>query len=205
MTNPKQTLTIVVADRSGSMQSVAADMEGGLVTFLRDRAQESPNNRVTLYQFNVVVQCVYQNAFASTAPRFELVATGGTALLDGIGIAVTNEGRRLAKLPERDRPGKVNVLIMTDGFENSSVMWQRSEIRELIERQKTQYGWTFTFMGADQDAITAGADMNISSDTSLSYASVNTRAAWENTSTMISRGNVTGVYAYSGEERDQVK
>lgn len=205
MTNPNSRLLVIVADRSTSMAKICAEMQDGLNRFVADRAAESLDTRVTLYQFNGSVELSYRNQPANEVPAYELVPNGSTALLDAIGTAVSSEGARLARLPEEERPGKVIVLVVTDGEENASRHFQRSGVREMIERQETVYGWTFIFMGADQDAVTAGADVNIPSQTSYSFASANTAQAWTNTSGMVARGTVSGTYAYTGNERDEVK
>lgn len=211
MTNPLHRLLIVIADESTSMQSIRQEMQDGLNRFVADRKSDlapdggSLSTRVTLYGFNETVKRVYQNRLVTDIPGYELVPNGNTALLDAIGTAVDEEGARLARLPEGVRPGKVIVLVVTDGFENSSRRYVRSKIREMVKRQEEEYGWTFIFMGADQDAITAGADMNISADVSYSFASTNTAQAWTNTSGMVARGTASGTYAYTGQERDEVK
>jgi hypothetical protein len=55
-------------------------------------------------------------------------------------------------MAEHDRPGKVIFVIQTDGQENSSKIYSEQKIREMIKHQGDVYGWTFTFLGADQDA-----------------------------------------------------
>ena len=84
-----------------------------------------------------------------------------TALLDAVGRAINETGERLAKLDEKDRPGLVVFVVMTDGLENSSSEFTKPQIKEMIERQQRQYQWHFTFLGANQDAFAEAAAMGI--------------------------------------------
>ena len=42
------------------------------------------------------------------------------------------------------------MTIITDGYENASRTWSGSQIKSLVEELR-QMGWTFTYIGADQD------------------------------------------------------
>ncbi|MFW0874199.1 hypothetical protein [Rhodococcoides corynebacterioides] len=97
----------------------------------------------------------------------ELLPRGMTALYDAVGTFVTEVGAALAALQEERRPGSVTVLVMTDGYENSSREWSRRSVRALIEQQETQYGWDFVFLGANMDAVETGAQMGFTRDKSL--------------------------------------
>ena len=47
-------------------------------------------------------------------------------------------------------------MVFTDGLENASRTWTRDQVFTLIEQKKAQ-GWTFVFMGANQDAYAEGS------------------------------------------------
>ena len=72
-------------------------------------------------------------------------------------------------MPEDSRPGTVILGIMTDGLENSSREWTRPAIKALIEEQERTYNWTFSYMGANQDAIEVGRGIGIAADQALTY------------------------------------
>ena len=110
-------------------------------------------------------------------PSLTLVPRGSTAMLDAIGRAVNATGARLAALPEDQRPGAVIVGIMTDGLENASREFSYPSIKALIEQQEQTYGWTFMYMGANQDAIEVGASLGVARDRSLTYAGPKVAAA----------------------------
>lgn len=84
-----------------------------------------------------------------------------TALLDAIGRTISDLGKQLAALPEKDRPGQVIVAIFTDGLENASTDYDLKKIAKMIQHQQDVYKWTFLFLGANQDAIASAARMGI--------------------------------------------
>jgi len=47
----------------------------------------------------------------------------------------------------------VLFVITTDGMENASCEFDYGMIKSMIERQKSQYGWEFIFLGANIDAV----------------------------------------------------
>ncbi len=110
-----------------------------------------------------------------------------TALLDAVGRAINETGERLANMPERDRPGLVVFVIVTDGQENSSHEFSRPQIKEMIEHQQTQYQWQFTFLGANQDAFAEAASIGISKAAAANYAAAAPQAAFAGASASLKR------------------
>lgn len=174
-----QTLTHVyfLLDRSGSMQSIKTDTEGGFAAFIDEQRAAEGSCRVTLAQFDQYYDEVYADLDVAAVGPLQLQPRGSTALLDAIGRLVTDAGARLAALPDAERPGTVIVAVMTDGYENASKEWTHAAIKSLVEQQTTQYGWQFMYMGADQDAIEVGASLGVSADHSLTYGRGRSREA----------------------------
>jgi len=83
---------------------------------------------------------------------------GMTALLDAIGSTIKNW------------TGSANptVIILTDGFENASKTYSKAHIKDLIE-QKTKEGWTFVYLGANQDAFTEAGNMGIAPQCTMNF------------------------------------
>jgi hypothetical protein len=71
---------------------------------------------------------------------------------------------------EADRPDRVLFVIVTDGEENASKEFTTKQVKELIDRQSNEYNWTFTYLGANQNAWAVGAAIGISKDAVLNYA-----------------------------------
>ena len=99
-------ITLVV-DRSGSMEQVREDAEGGVNSFIAQQAKEPGEALLTLVQFDTEYEFLHKGVPISQVPKYELVPRGMTALLDAVGRAMNETGERLAKMDEADRPGLV--------------------------------------------------------------------------------------------------
>lgn len=154
----------MVIDRSGSMQSIQSDAEGGINSFIEQQKKEPGEVNVTLVQFDTDYEFVHSGVPIRQVPVFKLVPRGSTALLDAVGRAINETGARLAGVDESQRPGLVVFVIVTDGEENSSREFTREQIRTMVEHQQSAYKWQFTFLAANQDAFAAGGSMGIAQD-----------------------------------------
>ncbi|MET9222416.1 vWA domain-containing protein [Streptomyces sp. NPDC003300] len=202
MTNADRRHIAIVLDRSGSMQKVKTDTEGGLAAFLEAQADAPGETTVSLYQFDDQYEAVYENKTLTDVPAYRLVPRGATALFDAVGRTVNAVGEQLVAQPEADRPGEVVVVILTDGQENASREFTGQSVKASVTRQQDNYGWKFVFLGADQDAFEAGGSLGIDRDSTLSYVSSNTRASMTAAGRMVSRGTASGLYAFTDAERD---
>jgi hypothetical protein len=177
MTDPTYTDITMVLDRSGSMQSIKDDTIGGFDAFISEQRRVPGRCTVSMVQFDNVYEEVYTGRDLADVPSLTLVPRGSTAMLDAIGRAVNATGARLAAMPENARPGTVIVGIMTDGLENASREFTYAMVKAMIEQQEHVYGWTFMYMGANQDAIEVGASLGVARDRSLTYAGPKVAAA----------------------------
>lgn len=162
----------IVLDRSGSMESIRNDVIGGLNSFIDSQRTNDVPTRLTLNQFDDVFETVYEGRDVLSIPKFSrenFVPRGSTALHDAMGKSIFQTGERLAKLPEYLRPNRVMMVIVTDGQENSSQYFTRDRVREMIDHQQSKYSWVFMYIGANQDAITEGANYCISSNNALKF------------------------------------
>lgn len=170
MTDSNRTLIAVLLDRSGSMQTIKADTEGGLAAYLEQQREVPKTIEVTLAQFDTSYELVYANRPLAEVPPPNLVPRGGTALYDALGKLVTDVGAELAARPEHERPGTVIVVVLTDGHENSSREWTNEAVRSLIKQQEERYDWTFLFLGANMDAVAIGTNLGIAPGQAITYA-----------------------------------
>jgi len=173
MTNPHLTHLYFLLDRSGSMNSIVEDTVGGFDAFIAEQrrfTEEAPGEcRVTLAQFDDAYEEVYADRPIADVPSLVLQPRGTTALLDSVARIVLDAGKRLAALPEDQRPGTVIVGIMTDGLENASREWSHPQVKQLIETQTRDYQWQFLYLGADQDAVEVGMSIGVSAGHSVTY------------------------------------
>ena len=88
-----------------------------------------------------------------------LIPRGSTALYDAVGQSVVHFGELLEAMDEDARPGTVQVIVVTDGEENSSKEFSAAEVKRLVTQQTETYSWGFVFLGANQDAVLTGATL----------------------------------------------
>jgi hypothetical protein len=168
MTDPNYSALLLIVDRSGSMHAIRDDMVGGLESLLAEQATQP--GRLTVDVFTFDDQIDHTHTFAEPASvKIALDPRGNTALYDAIGVAVNDFGGRLAALPEASRPSAVQVVIVTDGEENSSRAYSLTQVRELITRQTEAYDWAFVYLGANQDAVLTAVELGIAADAAMTY------------------------------------
>jgi hypothetical protein len=201
MTDPNLTYLYFLLDRSGSMESIKSDTQGGFDAFIGEQRSTPGECRVTLAQFDDDYEEVYRDVPVADVPPLQLHPRGTTALLDSIGRLIGDAGARLAALPEEDRPGTVIVGIMTDGQENASREMTHARVKALIEQQTNEYNWRFLYMGADQDAIEVGASIGVAAANSMTYGRGRVAAMMRMTSGNISR---TRAAAARGADRAEL-
>jgi hypothetical protein len=158
------TAILMILDRSGSMTPLADDTVGGFNNFITQQKAEPGDAVVTLVLFNHEYEAVYNAVPIAKVEPMTVKSYnpgGNTALLDAIGRGVHDLGSKLAAMDEKDRPGKVIVVIMTDGQENASKECKREQIKKLIEEQTSRYSWSFLFLGANIDAFAEAGGLGV--------------------------------------------
>lgn len=149
-----------VIDRSGSMVTCEHDTTRGFNAFVSDQPQDT---LVTTFLFNSHIKELYRFKRISDVVPLDSVTyrpRGCTALLDAIGSAIGVASNCTADT--------ITVVIITDGEENSSTIYSRKQVRDLIEEKKG-LGWKFVFMGANQDAICVAGDLGIDRGGALTF------------------------------------
>jgi len=158
-TGPYQCIDrVFILDRSGSMETCRDDTIGGFNAFLNE--QKIIGGTLTLVQFDHEYLASYTNKpIQEVEPlsRETFVPRGSTALLDAIGKTIKNVS---SSAP--------TVVILTDGQENSSRDYTKAHIKDLIE-QKTKDGWTFVYLGANQDAFAEAGQIGIAPAATMNY------------------------------------
>ncbi|WP_061962558.1 VWA domain-containing protein [Demequina flava] len=179
MTDPNYTALLLVIDRSGSMTTIRDDMLGGLTRLVEAQAAEPGRLTIDVVQFDDQIEHTY-HLCPPELVSLELEPRGMTALWDAVGRGMADFGAELAALPEDERPGSVQVVIITDGMENSSREFTGEGLSTAIARQQADYSWNFTFLGANQDAIATARGMGIAAEHALTYAPVDGAVAAAN-------------------------
>lgn len=165
-----ETLVHVILDKSGSMASVLDSTINGFNEYLTTLKKSKDNIRfsLTLFDTQSIDTPYIDVAVKNVKPLNKETYIPGamTPLYD----AVVDSVEELYKTVQ-DKKMAVVVVIMTDGEENSSKKHDEKCLRELIEKLQGKGNWTFTYMGANQDAWANAARYGISSGNVMAWAS----------------------------------
>jgi len=166
---------IFIVDRSGSMESIRMDMIGGFNSFIKEQRKVPTECKVSFFQFDTqppIPEKVYEmlniNEVKDLTPQ-TFVPRGGTPLLDAVASVIRSVGERLSNTAEDEKPEKVLVVCITDGEENSSHEWNSEQVAQMIEHQEKNYKWEFVYLGANQNAWSAGMSYGFKSSSTLGY------------------------------------
>ena len=170
---------LLVLDRSGSMSSCWKSTISGLneqLGTIRHLEEKYPEQRyfVSLVVFDTEIETVLENEPISKIEDFdgtEFPPRGGTALHDAIGVGISNLKVQLSKkVKDSDSLSTSLVVIMTDGDENSSREHSSDSIKKIISELEETGSWTFSYMGANQDAVLTASRFGISKGNAINYA-----------------------------------
>ena len=147
-----------VLDETGSMSGVLHATINGFNEYVNQlrRNHATRGALLTLTKFNSIrTEVVCAAALLSDAPRLNADTyrpDGMTPLYDAVARAINEAEHVLSQ--HLDGRHDVLFVIQTDGQENDSRVYTWKSIKALIERKRTE-GWTFVFLGANQDAWNA--------------------------------------------------
>lgn len=100
-------------------------------------------------------------------------------------------------------------VITTDGMDNASQHYSSDVVKEMIERQKSKYGWELLFLGANIDAVETARGFGIAEERAVTYCadSVGTRTNFDAVSQAASamRTGQPIPNAWKGEIEDYMK
>lgn len=170
----KQGLTelVFILDKSGSMAGLETDTIGGYNSMFEKQKVVEGECRITTVLFANDYELLHDRIdikAVSPITAKEYCVGGSTALLDAIGGTIHKIDNVQKNTAENYRAEKVMFVIITDGEENSSREYSAEQIKQMIERQKKQYGWEFVFLGANIDAVKAAARFGIAPDRAQNY------------------------------------
>lgn len=197
----------VVLDRSGSMASCKEEAEGGLNAFIQKQATEEGETLFSLVQFDHEYEWVHQGVIVQDVDPYVLEPRGMTALNDAVGTAINETGARLSAMPASERPDLVIFVIVTDGGENSSSEFTGDQVKQMVERQRDEYQWQFTYLGANQDAFAEASKIGILRGATANYVGENSHEVFVAASNNVGRmrgqsvGGQSVSCSYTDEER----
>lgn len=147
---------VFILDRSGSMAGLESDTIGGFNAMIEKQKKQPGKAYVSTVLFDTSTTVLHDRTDLNTVKPMtsdDYFAGGCTALLDAIGGAINHIGNIHKYARPEDIPAHTIFVITTDGLENASRRYSKSDIKRMIERQRSKYGWEFLFIGANIDAI----------------------------------------------------
>ena len=167
-----KTELVFILDRSGSMESLTDDTIGGFNSILKEHAEKGGEVLVTTYLFSDRSVMIHDRLPIDRVPcmtRADYRAGGCTALVDAIGEGIDHIAGIHRYARKEDIPARTLFVITTDGMENASRRYSSDEVKKMVERQKSKYGWEFLFLGANIDAVETAGRFGISSDRAVRF------------------------------------
>lgn len=162
---------IFIIDKSGSMSHLAGDTIGGFNGFIESQKALEGKATLTTVLFDSNWQILHDGVDlheVESMTTSDYIAGGMTAMLDAIGEVINRVQDRHDELGE-EKPDNVLFVITTDGEENSSRKFNKSQIEKMIKHQTNGHGWKFMFLGANMDAVKEAESIGIARDYSATY------------------------------------
>lgn len=151
---------IFLIDRSGSMSGSETDTIGGFNSYIKREKENGFKTKVTTILFDHQYEVLYSRKDINEVCELtdkEYYVRGSTALLDAIGKTINTLDKEI--------DNKVLFIIMTDGYENSSVEYNKTQIKNLINNHQ----WEFIYIGADIDSYAEAASIGIRKSRTANY------------------------------------
>jgi len=194
-TTNKSTDITTILDRSGSMGRIHEQVIRSFNDFLAEQKAVEGEAKISLIQFDDQYEVNYEGIDIQKAE--DLNATtymprASTALNDAIGRTITNMKVRL-----KDTNDNVVVVITTDGMENASVEYRRSQIREMIKECEKKLGWKFMYLAADDSSFEEYEGMGM--QRGRSFKSGRGRRGYDNAAKLMS-AKIAGYRAHEMDE-----
>ena len=170
-----QGFNVIILDRSGSMESIRqAAVEGFNETLagIKKAQKKFADTQKHFVSLATFCSCGTENVYDKTpvdevqplkASDYEPCCR--TPLYDAMGITI----KAIYKHVKDIEDAVVVVTVITDGMENASKEYSRHDIKGLVERLRNE-GWTFTYMGANQNSIEIAASISIRNASNFEFS-----------------------------------
>ena len=156
----------LILDETGSMQECKGAAIAGFNQYVATLRQEPAETRVTLTLFNSrKTEVRYQATPVARVHDLDVETyrpRDTTPLYDAIGRTLVS-----ARLQVPAGSRKLCV-ILTDGEENASKEYSRSQIFAMIKAYENE-GWTFLYLGADHDVWAAGEELGVAEHNRITF------------------------------------
>ena len=195
MTN-KKTYYHDILDKSGSMNDCIDSTISGFneqIEYICDLSKKFPRQEfvVSLTTFNghvshdvkqihpAEINKLSKNSWFKTNSKNTILyqPSGTTSLYDAIGLSVKNM-INIAQKEVDDNLASVVFVIITDGHENSSNIYDYHDIQSMIEELEQTKKWSFNYLSNTPDAIHYAKGLNIKKSNARFFMKENTSEQW---------------------------
>lgn len=166
---------VIILDKSGSMESIRqAAIDGFNETLAgikkaQEKFEDTQEHFVSLLTFcDCEKKFVFDKVPVADARKLtkdDYEPCCCTPLYDAMGFTLTTMRSYVKDIEDV----VVVVTIITDGFENASKEYSGTAVKNLVEELKGD-GWTFTYMGANQDAVEVAFNLSIRNSRNFAYS-----------------------------------
>ena len=174
---------MLILDESGSMHGIYRQaLTGANETIQSTRAAQEKypdqDHRFTFVTFNTIAPCIKTViddepvAGVKDLTGADYNPASATPLYDAMGSAITALER---KVKEGD---SVLVTIITDGYEKASREYSGEAVKALVSRLREK-GWTFVYIGANQDAVEVAKGLSIENSLNFDASAEGTQAMFD--------------------------
>ena len=163
---------VFILDRSGSMTGLESDTVGGFNSMIEKQKKQGGKCFVSTVLFDHATEVLHDRIPLEEIGKMtekEYYTRGSTALVDALGGAIHHIANIHKYARKEDVPEHTLFVITTDGMENASRRYSAGQVKKMIEKEKTEYGWEFLFIGANIDAVSTAANYGISKDRAVNY------------------------------------
>lgn len=172
MTKNNITELVFILDRSGSMAGLESDTIGGFNAMIEKQRKVEGECYVSTVLFDNTSEVLHDRVkLSDIKPMTEddYTVRGCTALIDALGSAISHIGNIHKYARAEDVPQNTMFVITTDGMENASSRYSSKQVKKMIQRQKSEYGWEFLFIGANIDAVETAKRYGIEKERAVNY------------------------------------
>ena len=176
-----ETLITLVLDETGSMYSVLDATISSVNDYIGSQKAADDVAKVNLFKFSQLggwntrtakeagLRPIVENmdvVNVAELNRQNFTPSGSTNLYDAIGLSIKHIENQLK---DQDSVPDVLMVIVTDGGENASTEYKLSDIKSMIADKEAE-GWTFVYLGANQDAWSVGSSFGLSKGQTMTYS-----------------------------------
>ena len=186
----------LLLDRSGSMRTMWDETIGSINGYV---SKLNKTDKVHLAVFDSVSHDVIRDVKVKNwvdVTNQEVFPRGGTPLYDSCGKIMT--------VAEEAKSKKTVLVVLTDGYENSSKEYTQDSIKAKVKSFETR-GWEVVFLGANFDSVeSVSGSVGVASGKTMNISAGNMMRGLETLSVYTNLYSATGV-AMNFTNEDKIK